>query len=142
MVSSAPRWLVKRYLTYGVEFREPDHDVRPLLGIATVFLFPSLEEGHARILLEALASGVPVIATRESGACDLPVSPAVRIVPVRDPDAIASAIESIRTDVNIRDLRRAARRIAEAFSWERYVAEHLSFYPVAMRGPQGPGDLA
>jgi starch synthase len=138
VVSSAPRWLMQRYRTHGVEFRGPDRNVGRLLSTATAFLFPSLEEGHARILLEVLASGVPVIATRESGACDFPDSPAVTIVPTRDPDAIARAIESVRVTGNLAEVRLAARRIAVAFTWERYVTEHLSFYPAAARGSQGP----
>ena len=131
VVSSVPRWLVKRYLVHGVEFREPDRNAARLFSTATVFLLPSLEEGHARVLLEALSAGVPVIATRESGACDLPASPAVHIVPIRDPEAIALAIQRHYANSDIEEMRLSARRIAEAFTWERYVAEHLSLYPAA-----------
>jgi glycosyltransferase involved in cell wall biosynthesis len=141
VVSLAPPWLMQRYRAHGVEFRGPDRNVGHLLSTATAFLFPSLQEGHARVLLEALASGVPVIATRESGACDFPASEAVTIVPVRDPDAIARAIESIRTTGNLAEVRVAARRIASAFTWERYITEHLSFYPASVRGAHEPGGL-
>ncbi len=109
--------------------------------MATAFLFPSLEEGHARGLLEALASGAAVIATRESGACDLPALPAVRSSPFGTLMRSRSAIWRIyRTAQDAVDFRRAARSIAEAFTWDRYVAEHLLFYPAVMRGPTGAGD--
>jgi glycosyltransferase involved in cell wall biosynthesis len=133
VVSAAPRWLRQKYHAAGVDFRGPVANVAGLLSSATAFVFPSLQEGHARVLLEALASGAPVIATRESGACDLPASPAITIVPVRDPDAIASAIERARAEKNHLEMRRAARRVAVPFTWERYVDEHISFYPAAAR---------
>ena len=140
VVSSPPRWLVQQYRGLGVEFRGPADNVGRLISTATALLLPSLEEGHARVLLEALASGAAVIATRKSGACDLPASPAVTIVPIRNPQAIAEAICRIYAKGKTPELRRAARNIAEAFSWDRYVVEHLSFYPAVTRGLTGVGD--
>jgi len=140
-VSSAPRWLKQRYRTDSVEFPGRVRDLGRLLSTATAFVFPSLQEGHARVLLEALASGVPIIATRESGACDFPASPAVTIVPVRNPDEIARAITNVRSTGDMQELRVAARRIAVGFTWERYVSEHLSFYPAPTHGTSDPGAL-
>jgi glycosyltransferase involved in cell wall biosynthesis len=142
VVSSTPRWLKQRYRAHGVEFRRPDHNVPRLLRVATAFLFPSLEEGHARVLLEALAVGLPIIATRESGACDLPASQAIRVVAARDPDSIANAIEAVRAERDKEALRSAALRIAADFSWNRYVEEHLSFYPDTVTNSESPRRLA
>ncbi len=63
------------------------------LGSADIFLLPSLEDGMARTVLEALACGLPVIVTPNTGARDF-VQPGVNgeVVPIRDPQAIAEAV--------------------------------------------------
>jgi glycosyltransferase involved in cell wall biosynthesis len=60
---------------------------------ADVLLFPSLSEGHALVMLEAAALGLPVIATRESGA-----SSSAMLIPTRSPEAIIEAIETLVAD--------------------------------------------
>jgi glycosyltransferase involved in cell wall biosynthesis len=141
IVSDAPRWLRRRYDGPGITFLGLVRDIEQTYRRASALVLPSLEEGHARVMLQALASGLPVIATREAGACDLPVSPAIRVVPIRNPDAIAAAIECIRSNSQPEELRQEARSIAARFPWERYVSEHLSFYPAAVRASLGIGAL-
>jgi glycosyltransferase involved in cell wall biosynthesis len=63
------------------------------LRSADVFVLPSLEEGLVRTALEAMACGLPVVLTPNTGASDF-VTPGVNgeIVPIRDPEATADAI--------------------------------------------------
>ena len=63
------------------------------LRSADIFVLPSLEDGFARTVAEALACGLPVITTPNTGACDL-IQPRVNgtIVPIRDPGAITEAM--------------------------------------------------
>lgn len=63
------------------------------LRSADVFVLPSLEDGFARTVTEALSCGLPVITTPNTGASDL-VQPGVNgeIVPIRDAPAIADAV--------------------------------------------------
>jgi len=60
---------------------------------ADIFVLPSLEDGFARTVTEALACGLPVVTTPNTGAADF-VTPGVNgeIVPIRDAPAIAEAI--------------------------------------------------
>lgn len=60
-----------------------------LFAWADVFILPSICEGSATVTYEAIASGVPVICTPNTGAL---LSPAVTIVPVGDVSALAAAI--------------------------------------------------
>ena len=57
-----------------------------------IFLFPSIEDGFGYVVAEAMACGLPVITTRNTGASDL-IKPGVNgeIVPIRDPAAMAEA---------------------------------------------------
>jgi glycosyltransferase involved in cell wall biosynthesis len=58
-----------------------------------IFIFPSLEDGFAFVVAEAMACGLPVITTRNTGASDL-VIPGENgeVVPIRNPEAMAEAI--------------------------------------------------
>jgi len=60
---------------------------------ADIFLLPSLEDGFAQTVTEALACGLPTITTPNTGASDL-IQPNVNgeVVPIRDPQAIADAV--------------------------------------------------
>jgi glycosyltransferase involved in cell wall biosynthesis len=87
---------------------------------ADVFVLPSLAEGSAEVTYEALAAGLPVITTRAAGSV---VRDGIegRIVPERDADALADAIEQLVEDRTLRDrMALAARARARDFTWERY----------------------
>jgi glycosyltransferase involved in cell wall biosynthesis len=58
-----------------------------------IFVFPTIEEGFAFVVKEAMASGLPVITTRNSGASDL-IQPGINgeLIPIRNPEAIADAV--------------------------------------------------
>jgi glycosyltransferase involved in cell wall biosynthesis len=92
---------------------------------ADVFVLPSLVEGLSLVLLEALASGLPVITTPNSGAMGL-IEDGVQgfIVPIRDPDAIAERIAFLHGNPDrCREMGKAARRLALKHSWKRYGQE-------------------
>lgn len=88
---------------------------------ADVFLFPTLVEGMPLVLLEAMASGLPVITTA-NGPGDI-VRDAIDgfLVPPRDVDAIVERLERLRADPMLRlSMGKSARLRAKEFSWERY----------------------
>jgi glycosyltransferase involved in cell wall biosynthesis len=71
----------------------PHPQLAARLQSADLFILPSLEEGLARTALEAMACGLPVIVTPNTGANDFVQSGVSgEIVPLRDPDAIADAV--------------------------------------------------
>ena len=80
----------------------PHPQLAARLRSADVFVLPSLEEGAARTVTEAMACGLPVVVTHQTGSADL-VQPGISgtIIPIRDPEAIATAVfewwEKIRT---------------------------------------------
>lgn len=87
-----------------------------------VLLLPSLFEGFALVIHEALSQGLPVIATANTGATES-VRDGVEgfIVPIRDSDAIADRLQSIIEDrERLQAMRRACLQRAEERTWLCY----------------------
>ena len=106
-------------------FRHIDYVPRPYLRDiyqqADVFVFPTLVEGMPLVILEAMASGLPVITT-PNGPGDI-VRDGIDgfVVPVRDPNIIAEKLEYLRGNPDIRaEMGENARKRALEFTWEAY----------------------
>lgn len=87
---------------------------------ADAYVFPSLFEGSALSVYEALASGLPVVTTDESGSV---VRDGIEglIIPSRDSDAIVHAVRTLMGTPELRGrLGTNARRRAEEFTWDTY----------------------
>jgi glycosyltransferase involved in cell wall biosynthesis len=87
-----------------------------------VMVFPSLFEGFGLVVLEAMACGVPVIATPQGGAPDFLVDGGDGfMVPIRDSEAIAEKLEILVRDRNrLSSMSQAAMRKAVQHSWQSY----------------------
>ena len=87
-----------------------------------VMVFPSLFEGCALVVLEAMSQGVPVIATPNTGSGDFISSGEDGfVVPIRDVEAIVEKLEILIGDRDrLTEMSRAARRTAAQHSWEQY----------------------
>lgn len=81
-------------------------------GRADVFLFPSVAEGAAGAVLEAMASGLPIVGTRAAGV-DFTDGVSGILIPPRDPEAIAAGVIRIVEDRAYRD-KLAAGALQEA----------------------------
>ena len=107
-----------RYLTFLG--RIPRAEMTREFASADLFVLPSLAEGSAEAIYEALACAVPVVTTVQAGSV---VRDGIdgRIVPSRDPEALADAIAEIVEDRENRErMSRAARDRAHDYTWERY----------------------
>lgn len=96
-------------------------DLKAYLSDSDIYLFPSLSEGCASSALEAMASGLPVIATEETG---LPIENNKDgiIIPAKDVNAIHDAIIALKKDDKKRESigRNAAKKIKDNYSWDNY----------------------
>lgn len=109
-------------------------DVPDLLASFDVFAFPSRFEGLCLAVIEAQASGVPVVATPVGGIRETVVDGDTGwLVPPRDVDALAERISWCldRPDEARRVAEEARRRVRERFSVERMVAETLALYGIS-----------
>src|SRR4051812_32120680 len=87
--------VLSRYRDLPIEWSPglPHEQLAERLRSADVFVLPSLEEGLVRTALEAMACGLQVVLTPNTGASDF-VEPGIsgEIVPIRDPKATAEAV--------------------------------------------------
>ncbi len=89
-----------------------------------VLVFPSLFEGFGLVLVEALASGLPVIATPHTAGPDV-LTEGVDgwVVPIRSSDAIAAKLETLHRDRNLlAAMKEAALAKARSLTWDAYRA--------------------
>ncbi|MGE5249160.1 MAG: glycosyltransferase family 4 protein [Bacteroidota bacterium] len=88
---------------------------------STLFLFPSRHEGMPNAVLEAMASGLPVVATRIAGNEELVLDGITgRLVNAEDADSLRDGLRSLLVDAVKREqMGNAARlRVQETYSWE------------------------
>jgi alpha-maltose-1-phosphate synthase len=105
----------------------PYHEVHRLFQTADIFVYPSLHEGSAFATYEALASGLPIVTTKNSGSAARDGKEGF-IVPIRDIDALMDRIERLYRDKALRAaMAQAARQRASEFTWAHYRAR-LNLY--------------
>lgn len=101
----------------------PQSAIAEVLQGATAFVLASVEEGFARVLSEAMAAGLPIIATHESGATTV-VRNEVEglIVPARDIEALRNAMHLLATEKELNQRMGDAALKAGAIrnTWQDY----------------------
>jgi glycosyltransferase involved in cell wall biosynthesis len=100
-------------------------------------------EQFGRMLIEAFACGVPVVAS-DSGEIPHVVGDAGMVVGEHDADAWRRALEHLLTDPARRhDLsQRGRRRAADVYGWAVVAAQHLDFFESIVEARRKPADLA
>jgi glycosyltransferase involved in cell wall biosynthesis len=115
------------------------------MAAADVFALSSLWEGFGNVVAEAMACGAPVVTT------DCPHGPAEiveggasgRLVPPRDPDALAEALEEVLTDEALRErLAAAGRERAHDFAADRVAERHGALFRHLMGDPSAADDVS
>lgn len=97
--------------------------VQDLMRAHSVYCLPSYGEPFATTILEAMACGVPVVATSAGGIPDLVTEGGGRLVPPRDADALAAALVEVLSSVELQHAmgRHNRARVETAFDAERAV---------------------
>jgi len=94
-----------------------------------VFVLPSLNEGMSNSLLEAMASGLAIVATNTGGVKNLVNSANGVIIEKQNSDDIFNALERLYLDNNLlRSMKVNSRKRAKEMSWEKVAGEYYQLY--------------
>ena len=127
--------VVELELGEAVHFTGHSDDIGELLTAADVFVFPSLYEGLGTSVLEAMAMGLPIVASDLPAIREMVVDgESATLVPPSSPGEFASAVESISGD------RSFAHRLGEAakttfdkrFQIDRCSKQMMDFYETVL----------
>jgi len=105
-------------------------EIAPRYRQADVFVFPSNNEGMSNNMLEAMASGLPIVMTPTGGAEEL-VEDGKNgfLVEFKNSQDIANKIEKLITDPELVDrMGKRSREIAEKMSWENVAKDYVELY--------------
>jgi glycosyltransferase involved in cell wall biosynthesis len=115
-------WYQERFSEFTYEPPRPHREFLELMRTCDVLLLPSLVEGRALVQQEAMACGLPIIATRNAGADDLIVDgEAGFLVPIRSPAAVAAKLDwCLKNRASLAGMGIAAQERARQFTWQSY----------------------
>jgi len=105
-------------------------DVDEIMGCCDIFVLPSLNEGMGRVLVEAMAAGLPIVASRVGGIPDL-VEDGKNglLVPPADASALESAISDLLADKkNRKRMGKAGKKMCRPYSAEAMVEQIDDLY--------------
>ncbi len=115
-------------LTAQVVFagQQPNETLKNWFSAADALILASSREGWANVLLESMACGTPVVATKVNGTPEVVAAPeAGRLADVRDVAHLKRALQSLLADY---PARANVRRYAEKFSWDETTRQQIELF--------------
>lgn len=107
----------------------PHSEVQKYMQQADVYLFPSYTEGFSISLVEAMANGLPVIATDVGATKDMIDGDGGIMIPIRDVEAIIQAIQTLQDkDVRNKMSQWNVEKVKTCYTQERVIEQLFSYY--------------
>ena len=103
-------------------------DLCCLYQLADVFVFPSLKEGWGLVILEAIASGLPIITSNHAPFTEFLTPDQALLIDPQDPNAIAQAMKKILEPPLAQALIQRSQSILVNYTWEKSAKMHLEQY--------------
>ena len=116
------------------------NNIQDFYAAADVLALPSHSEGSPYVLLEAMAAGLPIVATAVGGVPEMITDEeSALLVPARDPDAMSAAIARVLSDSGLarRLTANAAQLVVSRFSSETRVRSLVEIYRGVIRQRSG-----
>jgi teichuronic acid biosynthesis glycosyltransferase TuaC len=128
---AASMGLTERVMFAG---QQPNESMKTWFSAADVLVLASSREGWPNVLLEAMACGTPVVATRVNGIPEVVASlSAGRLAQSRDVPQLLAALRLLLTERPTRD---EVRRYAEGFSWHETTQAQCRLFAAVCEDPR------
>jgi glycosyltransferase involved in cell wall biosynthesis len=128
---SEAAFLIEKYPIKSIEYVGfvPQDCLKQYLKESDIYIFPSLCEGCASSGMEAMAAGLPVIATEESGFPIVNNEDGI-IIPSKNDISIYEAIKELSNDLSKREIlgKNASLKIKTKYTWDIYAKEVSKIY--------------
>jgi len=130
-ISDEMQSYIQKYSNENVKFlgHKPQNELYKYYSQGSVFVMPSLSEGLGLVQIQAMACGLPLIATTNTGGEDLLSKDGEEgfIIPIKNVDALKEKILYLYENKNICKLMgaKAKQRIENNFTWEHYGNRYL-----------------
>lgn len=117
-------------LSERVHFLGQRSDVPELMKAVDFLVFPSRYEPFGLVVIEAMASGLPVITASSTGAADLVTTESgIVLSDADDPDPLSQALQLLSSDRTLcQKMGQAARSVAEQHSWTNMAQTYLDLF--------------
>lgn len=113
----------------SVDFLGSQSNVYPYLQKSDLFLLPSLYEGMPMTLIEAMGTGLPIVASKVGGVPDMLVGGESALLTDCAPESVAQAAEALLADETLRTrLGKAAKAASETFSSAHMAESYVRVY--------------
>ncbi|MEO0352312.1 MAG: MSMEG_0565 family glycosyltransferase [Cyanobacteria bacterium P01_A01_bin.15] len=113
----------------------PDADLPGLYRLADIFVFPSVQEGWGLVLLEAIASGLPVLTSNQAPFTEFLSKREAMLVDPGDVGAIATAMVTLLNPDIAQRLVTHGQSIISRYSWQHSAQMHLALYTRLIKSP-------
>jgi len=134
-LAETKQFVDRHQLNERIRFRGRTDRVRDVLRQADMLVHAARQEPWGRVLLEAGACGLPIIATDVGGTCEMYPEGEALLVPVDDPAALTEAIGKLCRSRELRQLLgKNARQRIEQFDIDDYADKLAGHYRKVMRG--------
>lgn len=112
----------KQFSHFIHEPGRPHHQVLELMRTCDVFCLPSIVEGRALVMQEAMSQGLPIVITPNTGGEDLVIEGTTGfLVPIRSPQKIAEKIDWFASNINmVKEMGKMAKQHAATYTWKKY----------------------
>jgi glycosyltransferase involved in cell wall biosynthesis len=125
------KWIARENLSDRVHLAGRRNDVAPLMRAAEIFVLPSLWEGLPNVILEAMAAGIPVVASRVEGISDLLIDDRTGLIvpPNSAPDLVEAIGRLLADPQHAHQMGHSAQQyVRTEFAWEGVVAKYAALY--------------
>jgi len=138
-ISNEMKPFIKKYKSDKIIYKGvyPQNELYKLYSQGNVFCIPSLQEGMAMVQLQAMACGLPLISSTNTGGDDLITKDGEEgfVIPIRSANAIKCKIQYLYDNQDIcKEMgQKAKKRVSDGFTWDDYGDRYVENLEMIMK---------